>query len=117
MIAQLDSKLVAQGNAGLITSDMKVLRVKSAPSGFTPNGWIPVPNENCKNQSGSSTTVCRADDSHSEGFRWDSAKPEKGKTEVESEYESPSKDDAKPKQESKVVVDEKLSKTSRSMLI
>lgn len=48
MIAQLDSKLVAQGKDGLITSVMKVLRVKSAPSGFTPNGWIPVPNENCK---------------------------------------------------------------------
>ena len=46
--SKLDSKLVAQGKAGLITSDMKVLRVKSAPSGLTPNGWIPVPNENCK---------------------------------------------------------------------
>ena len=41
MIAQLDSKLVAQGKAELITGDMKVLRVKSALGGFTPNGWVP----------------------------------------------------------------------------
>ena len=57
MIAQLESKLVAQGKAELITGDMKVLRVRSALGGFTPNGWIPLPNENCKKQSGSGTMV------------------------------------------------------------
>ena len=62
MIAQLESKLVAQGKAELITGNMKVLRVKSAPGGFTPNGWIPVPDENCKKQLGSGTMVHLVDD-------------------------------------------------------
>ena len=48
-----------------------------------------------------------------EGFWSDFAKPEEGKTEVESEHESPSRDDAKPKQELNVIADEKVEQDAR----